>query len=575
MLASLVKHVNTLLRYYGVGRMWPWFTLYTIALLAVMPREFSGFHRGAFLAYGLFVFFILREYITKKPTTDTALDNTHWRPWLIAVLVFALAFFVASRLYLFIRYGEAPLGYDTGFYWQYFHLIIPAGKIGHAIGTNHLAYAPWFPLGFLGFSALQTIHILHVFHQMLTLGAFYFLLRSLPAGNRTPVWVTGLFLFTISINQFMAFDWMFYKQSMAMPFLLLALGLFLRGSWLAFPLAIFGAAIHLYPTIPFAIAFALFLVIQVIKSRMSKQPLERSVRYLALGGIAAFILLLLLKGPSDIKDHANYFLRFNGLATSGPSWGISQAKGLFLPFATFRLNALFYLPFTIIGVLVSYHSQLFPGRLQTLPILFTVSLILGIFPFLYQNRSLILLDVFMILMAAYPLTLFMKRILGTISGRLVVGTLFIGSVLFTSRVIWHIEPQLYSDEARELSRLRIGAPNFLRSVGDYVMATSSLYTPWVYAYADFESTIAPGYLTWDRWNLDMWQEFWSGRSDARRIELLAVYGTRHPIFMFFGNHQTVDPRLKRFFSHDPHITPVSPHFLKYTPQISSPPRQRR
>ena len=131
---------------------------------------------------------------------------------------------------MFIRYGATPLGYDTGFYWQYFNLVAPNGTSAGYVGANSsIAYTPWFPYYFLGLSAIPTINLLHLLHQSTTFGALYFLARSFrPRIALLPTLAVTMFLFAIDINQFMAFWWMFFKQSMAFPILIFATALYLR-----------------------------------------------------------------------------------------------------------------------------------------------------------------------------------------------------------------------------------------------------------------------------------------------------------------------------------------------------------
>lgn len=539
------------------------FLIYFAVILLVTPKSISWPHRLIFIFYGVFIFWILK-YQTPIDNQDNARDLKRLG---IFLLVFSFLFLLASRLIMFIRFGATPLGYDTGYYWQYIDLVTSLGKIGNALGSNHLAYIPWFPFFYLKIPNLITIHFFHILHQALTAGALYFLIRSIfPRRLSLIASAIILFLFAISINQFMAFWWMFYKQSMSIPFLMLSLGLFFRRSFWAIPVAAFGTAVHLQPAIAFVIAFALFIFIKIINSIVKKQPLEKEIWYLMGGGLLAIIALAILKGPADIKAHLDYFLHFRGLATGGERWEIEQAKGLFISGGTFRVNAFFYLPFALIGIIKSRTWLLQKGHPRFLLVILVAAatLLLSSYPFLYQHRSLILLDLFLIIFAVYPLLTFIQRFLNDYAGRFILGLLFAGSVLFTSQIIWNNPPQLYDQEARELKMLRLDAPVKIRKSDDYAMATSALYTPWVYAFTGFEQTIAPGWLQWDRWNLSMWKEFWTGNNNARRLELLQIYDG-HNIFMFFGEHQQIYPDLKKLLDTDLHFTKISPHIWKYSP----------
>lgn len=527
-------------------------------------------HRIIFLAYGLFILWILREDISG--TEDSSNEPIPYKKFWNALLIFSLMYLLLSRFYLFVRFGEAPLGYDTGFYWQYFRLIVPAGSIGTAVGS-HLAYSSWFPLGFFKLHALTVIQLLHVFHQLLTAGALYFLLRSFPLRKYSfPVSVIGLFLFALSINQFMAFWWMFYKQMLALPFLLLAIGLFLRRSPIAIPVAGFAAAIHLSSAVPLGIGFILFILTQLVICLVKKRLPEREFVYLIMAGLLAIIIFVALKGIDDIRYYLTLFLKYKGLTTNARSWEVEQIRGLFIPFSTFRLNALFYIPFSLIGILQirRWIDARLTKRTALIPIMFAASLILVSFPFIHQSRSLILFDILLIIIAAPPLFHFIQHFARDHNGRIILGLLFVGVTVFTSRVVWNQQPQLYADEAAELKVLeRKGTDSDIRKIDDYIMVTSSFYTPWAYAFTGFGPTIVPGWLTWDKWDLEMWQEFWFKDNNERRLELLQMYGD-HTIYIFIGRHQLQNintPRLKEFIETDPHFTRFSPHIWKYTPQL--------
>ncbi len=545
--------------------------IYCITILFIIPWSFPLTYRLIFIAYGLLVMSVLKEETSQVGYPEHDTIEPHKKFW-TALLIFSFIFLFASRLYLFIRYGEAPLGYDTGFYWQYFHLVIPAGNIGTSMGS-HLAYSSWFPLGFFNIPALAVIHILHVFNQFLIAGTIYFLLRSLPLKKYSfPVSVLGVFLFSLSVNQFMVFWWMFYKQTLALPFLLFAIALFLRGSFFALPIAGFAAAIHLSSVVPLGIAFFIFFLLQIFISIYRKLPLQREFIYTILCAILGIIFFIILKGVDDIRYYLNYFFLYKGLALNAHTWEVEQIKGLFIPFSTFRMNTLFYIPFALMGILRFKRWFNFDKtkNITLIPILFVASLILILFPFIHQHRSLIFFDILLVILAAPPLFCFIQQYARSHLGIMLLSLLCIGCVLFTSRIVLAQQPQLYADEAIELKTLkREGRDTDIQKRDDYVMTTTPLYTPWVYAFTGFEKTIVPGWLTWDKWSTDMWNEFLFQKNDERRLELLRMYGD-NTIYLFMGEHQLKiadTPRLKKFIETDSHFSHFSPHIWKYTPHL--------
>ncbi len=529
----------------------------------LMPVQYQAI----FLLYAIFIFAMLHTQLSNPAETENIPPLS--RRFGSVLTVGALILFTLSRAIPFLRYGPAPLGYDTGFYLQYFATIIPAGRISDAILTGSIAYTPWFPLHYLGFSGLTILDFLHLLHQVMLLGAVYFLLHSLPFGKRSMIGsAVGIFLFSISITQFMGFWWMFYKQSMALPFLILALGLFLRQSWLAIPIAAVGAAIHLQSAIPFGVAFTLFLVWQIVMALIERRPIDRELWILTLGGALAALLLIIIKGPQDLLGYLTYFQSLGGLASNAPDGGAIQAQGLFIPFSTARLNLLFILPFGLLGVLNARRWLWSDHRSRNafLLILFVVSLILSAFPFIYQNRSLVVLDLIFIVLATYPATLFVERCMAGRTDRATLSLLGFGLVLWSTLVITNQPPQLYPDERLELTALE----QRIRPGKDYAMATSSIYTPWVFAFTNFRDTIAPGWLFWNKWDYPTWQKFWLTSNDQERDWLLEAYGPGD-IYMFVGRHQQMSLSFQRFLKNDAHVQPVSPHIWRYSQTIQQTP----
>ncbi len=537
------------------------FGLYMGVIWFTLPPSVEAGNRLIYLLYAAFLFLILWPKVTNQSEQENPAElSKPQQGFFLGLAVFSLLFLLATRLTPYLRYGSAPLGYDTGFYIQYFLLVTGAGHIGTALGS-HIAYTPWFPLALLHVPPLLSLNIYHLFHQLALVGALYLLARSLPVRPKhLPVVTALLFLFASSITQFMAFWWMFYKQTMALPLLVAATALYLRKSWLAIPLAGVATSVHLQSAIPFAGAFFLSLVARALWCWHRQKPLDRELAITASSGLLVGVLLLLFKGTQEFAAYFDYFKNLRGFASNAQSWEVANAKGLFISFSTFRLNLLFSLPFGVIGAMSFPHWLMRerPTRIALLPSLLLIAIILGSFQFIYQNRSLIILDVIFLVFACYPLAIFLTHFTRDRVGAAAVGVLLTAAIVSTGLLVHNNPPQLFPNERAELEAVaaRIG-PN------DYAMAPTSIYTPWVFAFTNFRNTIAPGWLFWDKWSLPMWEEFWIGKSDERRHELLSLYSPAD-IYMFFGSRQINHPALQKFIEEDPRMTRISPHIWKYS-----------
>ena len=532
------------------------FVFYEVIVLLAIPSFISIPVRTAFVLYATFLYWIITN--TNLPTfTLPPSEQSLTRFWRI-LLVSSIVFFIASRLYPFLRYGEAPLGYDTGFYIQYYRIIDALQSISPlSISTSHFTYAWWLPFIAFKIPALWTINILHITHQILTLGAVYFLTNSIPEFSKKPIPTFSIILFSLSTTQYMAFWWMFYKQSMAIPFFLFGIGLMLRRHWLAFYFIGIGAAIHFQTVIPLAAALIAHVFLQCIFRWRKREKIFKFTARSLGAGLLILVIILILKGPHELLYYWEYIQRLQGLATNAPELEVLQAKGLFIPPTTYSLNSMYYLPFGILGFL--HCLQWFRNKRdeKVFPLVLLIVLtILSVFPFIYQNRSLIFLDVLLIVFASPVLFIFIQRFLGMHRHAAPMLIVFLLSAfMFSGRIIVNHPPQVPPEELSALKQLPA-----LMKPSSYVMTTSSTYAPWVWAFTDRE-TIAPGLLNWDRWNYTDWKQFWFSQDDKKRIVLLNMYNA--PIYIFIGKNQPFPDPLKAFLVKE--TQPLTQYVWKYEP----------
>ncbi|MBI4434695.1 hypothetical protein HY635_02670 [Candidatus Uhrbacteria bacterium] len=529
------------------------FTVFTVAIAVWIPKPLPLYYRLAFLAYAWTCYGMLQHALVQHSTANDATPSRWWNVLLIGSFVFILF----SRILPFIQYGSAPLGYDTGFYVEFYRILERMRTIHPAvITTSHLTYASWFPYILLKLPTFFTMNTLHVLHQLLTAGALYFFVRSVfRNGSSRAIGAITVFLFASSVNQFAAYWWMFYKQSMAIPFLLFALGLLFRRSWLAIPVAAFGAAIHLQSAVPFAIAFALFTLAQFIRAMWTRRPIDRDAMRIIIGFLVAAVIAILIKGPRELQFYLEYFLETGGTLSGVPFWRIEETKGLFIPQSLFLTNVLYWIPFAYIGVI--HLTRWVPQRAHRTAEFLIAALItliaLTALPVIYQNRTLILLDFLLIAFAAAPLfALFARH-----TPRVIPVLVLAGALATTSLSVFRTQPQVTPAERRELEQIG----TLLRQTGGYAMSIDAMYSPWVYLFTEYD-TIAPGALNWNQWDLTQWDEFWNSDDDTHRYALLDVYGPV-PIYLFIGDRQRTSYAFKRFLEESPAVTPWSPHVWRY------------
>lgn len=541
------------------------YTSMIVVTTVMLPATIPLYYRAAFLGYAFAVFAILAE--AEHSRHDVLRPTARTRAARLIVLILGLSGIIIltwSRLYLFARYGTAPLGYDTGIYLQYVEALARDRTLFYStISSGHLAYASWLPYHLLtNFEPLTVLHLTHILHQFLLAGALFFFVASIAEGpRRLAAAAIAVFLFSISLNQFLAYWWIFFKQSMALPFILFALGLAFRRSWLAVPIGAFAVAIHPQSIIPVALAYGVYVAGRVLNDLFRRRTLGRVTTILILGGVITTSLIVVLKGR-ELGLYLEHVRLLRGFATNAPSWQVAQNQGLFIPIAVSQTYALFYLPFAYLGLLSMRRRPLDAGtRSQFIATLLIVLLMVTIFPVIYQHRFLILFDLLLIALAAIPLIALVIRSWNDRIGQAVVVVLIAGMMLIQWLSVTRFEPQVFPDELDMIRNL----PAYVAATpGALLMTTSALYTPWVNGFTHLP-VIAPGSGDTDRWTLNDWSIFWGTKDDERRVTLLARYGTR-PIIMFVGRRQAIGSGLEKFLNEHRAMTRVGPQVWRYEPE---------
>ncbi|MDO8463263.1 MAG: hypothetical protein Q7S96_03255 [bacterium] len=541
------------------------FVFYAAFMIVVTPPAVAWYVRIAFYALALFAFSVVwgRAYGSSEHThIPTVMERRCFR----ALLVLAGATLLVSRVLPFLRYGGTPLGYDTGFYLTSIDGSI-RGIIAGA-GLRTVRALIWLPLDWLGISPVIYFHGLYVLAQFLVAGALYAFVRTFSVLPRLAYGATIAFLFAVSIPQFFAYWWMYYQTEFAIAFLLATLTLLNRRSWLALLVGGFGAALHPATSLPLTIALALFLVIQLLRSLIRLRPLDPDTRFFLL----ATVIVLLMAWPltEQIVEFSRIYLeatfaKYGWFLADYPAHLQPLYSGLYVTLPVVHLANMYLLPFVGLSLTLFVFREL-PSNdpLLRRRFLFLVTygvalLALNIAGVIYANRYLIYLDLVLIAIAVPALVRFSRRLYHDRMGAVVVVLLCAGLLLHGGRIIWKQEPHITRTELAEIAELaQWGEPDA------YIMTTISHYTPWLLAFSG-RSTIDPGYGTTNRWSYEQWQEFWSGRSNARRHELLRYYS--RPVFMFVGVHALEEqlPYIS-FIQTDAHFMQVSLHVWRYDPR---------
>ena len=139
------------------------FGLFTAALLFAIPDNVSMIGKAAYVLFGAFLFGISwkRTFDASRVLTGGAVKKIFQ-----VMLLASVIFFIFSRLVMFVRYGEAPLGYDTGFYLNSIDAAFEDIE-----GTRTVRTLLWIPFKWFGVPNVYILHGLYVLAQFLMFGS--------------------------------------------------------------------------------------------------------------------------------------------------------------------------------------------------------------------------------------------------------------------------------------------------------------------------------------------------------------------------------------------------------------------
>jgi len=505
--------------------------LYTIVVLLLVPAHIDWKYRILFFGYAMVIYGIFYLILSKNKQRlgINAADLLKNRRWFIYILIFALVFLLLIRLLPFIRFGEAPLGYDTGFYLQQFR----TNQV--SLASDRAYYLSLVPYNLLGLEPIVVINFVYVLSQLLIAGSLYFLFTSFKTQYRLHLASIAILLFATSVTQFYAYWWMFGQQMMAMGFLFLTIGLFIRRSPLLIFTAIVGALIHTPTFAVFAICFGLFLLIYIIQSLIRRKPFDRYLLYLFGFGFLTTAIILVAKW-GIVSEEFKQFWQYKGLVINAPFWKIYQLSGSFIDVGAFHKLSLYLSPFVILGII---HPKIWSKVVERDPlhhysglflyVMLAIVFVIIISPVIYHTRSIIIFDFVIIIFATPAIFLFMQYFARDLWGRILVGLFIVALLSNVAYAAWNQKPQISPAELDDIKAVKA----IVTDEESRFMTTSSSYTPWVHGFGGMPF-IGPAYGD-DKWGLNKWMTFWQGNGNAARYELLNQYP--YPLYIFVGDKQ--------------------------------------
>jgi len=490
--------------------------------------------------------------------------NKKWM-WLV---VPALIIIFVSRIVPFLGF-EAPLGYDTGIYKksiENFARALP-NLPAFSKGAWDLSQ-PWGLflstnlLSLIGLSSNQILYGYYILLNLLLGLSIYVVVKKFFNQNAA---ILAIFIFALSLTQFQTYWMMYYKNIAGLFLMLIAFYLLAQKSWLVVPVAGFLGGLHQPTFLIFGLAmlinneslseFKRTIVTNLMRINANNMRMknyksfvdlselcannmrmkglrirgilasirEGFVRYyhLITGiGILAVAFSLYIHNPQAIFQ----FLSPN-LEELVKTFGPGAAGGTFFDFTLYRQIVTFYLPFALLGLIYLIQKRQF----NYLFFYFIFNFAIVYFGFIFHKRFIIHLDIITIILAGVGGSYILVRLWPSLTGKVAITILLIGAGYILTIVVLNKKPLINQEELAEIKSLA-----YIAKEDEYVMATDSYYSPWVYGYSE-RKTIAPGLFEHNKWNLAEWNAFWRSKDATLYYILLDKYPS--PIYIFVGDRQ--------------------------------------
>jgi hypothetical protein len=417
----------------------------------------------------------------------------------IILLILAILFLLTIRIIPYLN-NQIPLGYDAGIY-----------KYGIENQHEDWVKASLTP-GFL-----YLTNILNQFLTSDTILTIIFILLNLTLAlaiylttkeytNKTTA-IIAILLYATSLIQFKVFTYLYYKNIIGLTTLLLSFYFYKKKKRIPFIItAALTGAFHR----PTFFILALSYLALAIKD-------YKNIKTHIINGISILILTAIFY--IGFFQHSILPL-IQPVTESFISPG--QSPGTFIDFFTYQYSVLAYLPLAILGLF-----SLIKNKQLNLIFFYTIlTAIIVYFQFFFFNRFIIMLDIGLIITAAIGFSLLIqnKKKLGTIITML----LLISAAYVTINESINSKPLISDQELQAIEYLQNTENN------SYVMATTSLYSPYVLGYSG-RKTIAPGLFDYNKHEQSEWTIFWTTKDIKEVKSFLNEY--KKPLYIFIGKQQ--------------------------------------
>ena len=575
-----------------------------------------------FAIYSIIILAIIKIIQQRKTSSQSTEDNI---TFYVILLLLSFVVILITRSLPFFNFGEASLGYDTGFYLRRF------SENNFSLLEQHPFFLALVLFKSIGIAPIWSINVFYVLIQLMIGGALFMLFRSFKTKNSFRFATVAVFLYAISATQFHAFWSMFPKQLFALALFIFSLALINKKSPWAIFFIILGAFMNtptfaaftlgfifygifilgkkffvrvyecnqmlLYSILGFSLILTYLLtkleyiltqsdenyfvyikgflyysqwiifvpiLIFVIQKLLRKKIITNKILVTISSILLVLIIFYRIQEYGAILTLIRYFTHYKGLATNFPAWRVMEIKGLFIDIYSYKFVNLLIIPMALFGFLYPKIWQLQHSKDKTNKNILTYIYIMFALLFILVSFPFIYQYRFVIIFDIFFILFAVPVLFILINYFLQEKSGKILAVLFFAIAFWGIL-NIANQRLPQLYPEELAQIKTLQTKAEpdaIVLATDSVYTPWVQGFSG-RKAMGPGYGG-NTWGLDNWIKFWTGEDDSIRYELLDRYS--NPVYIFVGKKQPHNQKYNSFLTNNDSFESITPQIWKYNGQ---------
>lgn len=433
-----------------------------------------------------------------------------------------LSFILFSRILPFIIYGEAPLGYDAGFYRYYINKPFDGFPKQPEFGLERNVIVPRLimdSLRWFNFSTDKVLYNTYIFLNLTLALLLYFTVKKIS--NNTNAQIT-LLIYSLSFTQFLAYWFVLWKTFLALNFLLASI-YFQNKKNVSL---LFLLLIAFTNTSAFFLSYLLwvsFYLITPMKKCLSGQPNRLSFpgaqKHTENNNLLIIFILLSLPVLFGIWNLSLLKQVWFIAANQMPDL-VKMKAGEFIQPNEYLGQSYFYL-----GLAAT--SFLFLKRGRQFNFFYLMFLVAGfwiLFKFHFYQRIIIFLDLAAIVLAALAIAELYTYISPKIKREFLAGISFaiiaLSSFVYIRNIIAQ-EPLVSNKELAEIKQLSGSIPD-----NNVIIPVNASINSVLYGYMKQKVVLAG--LKNDLWTREEWDIFYQNKP-SQQAELLQRYP--QPVFM--------------------------------------------